>query len=209
MSKTVQGEQRRALLLEGLTLVEVMVGMLISAICLGTALQAYFGAVSMRSKSQQINTAIARMEADAETIRQLSKECSDPLDSSEDTDCKDPKILARVCRKGNYARTLMSNVVKQDKVSTNQQSTESSQKATLPLPELSQDYRLRRTMEISSGTPNVLKVSYALTRSSNSAAQQTLEPVVSANQESAEAESQKNLAQLSLAVMPNAALLCP
>jgi type II secretory pathway pseudopilin PulG len=208
MSKTVRGERRRALLIEGLTLVEVMVGMLISAICLGTALQAYFGAVSMRSKSQQLNTAIAQMEADAETIRQLSKECSDPLDPA-DTDCKDPKILAKVCRKGNYARTLMSNVVKQDKVSTNQQSTESSQKATLPSPELSQDYKLRRTMEISSATPNVLKVSYTLTRSYNAAAQKTLEPVVSTNQESAEAESQKNLAQLSLAVMPNAALLCP
>jgi type II secretory pathway pseudopilin PulG len=208
MSKTVRGERRKALLIEGLTLVEVMVGMLISAICLGTALQAYFGAVSLRSKSQQLNTAIARMEADAETIRQLSKECSDPPDS-EDTDCKDSENLAKVCKKGDYAQTLMNKVVRQDKVSTDQQSTESSQKATLPSPELSQDYKLRRTMEISSVTPNVLKVSYALTRSSHSAAQQTLESVVSANQESAEAESQKTLAQLSLAVMPNAALLCP
>jgi Tfp pilus assembly protein PilE len=208
MGKTVWEKGQSVPFIEGLTLVEVMVGMLISAICLGTALQAYIGAVSIRAKSQQTNAAVARMEVDAETIRQLSKECSYSPDS-EDTDCKDPENLAKVCKNGNYAQTLMNKIVKQDSVSTNQQSTESSQKTTLPSPELPPDYKLRRTMKISSGTPNVLKVSYVLTRSFNSAAQQTLEPVAIANQESAEAESRTTLAQLSLAVMPNAALLCP
>jgi Tfp pilus assembly protein PilE len=189
MVKTDWGKRRRALSIEGLTLVEVMVGMLISAICLGTALQAYIGAVSIRAKSRQLNIAIARMEANAETIRQISRE------SKECTE--------------NHGQTLMKKVVAQDTVSTNQQSTESSQKATLPSPELPQDYQLMRTMEISPSAPTVLNVAYALTHSSSSAAQPTLEPSASANQESAEAESRTTLAQLSLAVMPNAALLCP
>jgi Tfp pilus assembly protein PilE len=220
MSKTVQGEQRRALLIEGLTLVEVMVGMLISAICLGTALQAYFGAVSMRSKSQQINTAIAQMEADAETIRQLSKECLNPPDLKS-LDCKKRTDLDKFC-KGNYAQVLMDKVVEQDVASASasssthelatkismESSSQTSQNSNLSTPKvfifppsatLSQDEQLVRKMDIMSEAPNVLKVFYTLTRSSPS----------NSEEGTAKEEKRITLAQLSLTVMPNAALLCP
>jgi prepilin-type N-terminal cleavage/methylation domain-containing protein len=172
MVKTDLGERKRALLTKGLTLVEVIVAMLISSICLGTALNAYIGAVSIRAKSQQLNGAVAKMEADAETIRQKAKET---------TTCE-----------GHYAQTLMNKVLTPNTTPTLPPTTESPQRTTLPLPELPQDYQLMRTMEINPGTPNILKVSYALTHSPNP-----------------DAQGQTTLAQLSLAVMPSAALLCP
>jgi prepilin-type N-terminal cleavage/methylation domain-containing protein len=206
MKKNNLGEQKGAPLTKGLTLVEVMVGMLISAICLGTSLQAYIGAVSIRAKSRQLNTAISKMEANAETIRQLSKET---------TECK-----------GNYVQALMKKVVAQDTAaSTARQSTKSStdpSSSTVEIPDLSlpqsfifpsspelpQDYRLTRKMDIATDTPNVLKVSYTLTRPSTSASYRILESVASADQGS-EATDRTTVAQLSLAVMPSAALLCP
>jgi type II secretory pathway pseudopilin PulG len=229
MGKTVWGKGRRALLMEGLTLVEVMVGMLISAICLGTALQAYIGAVSIRAKSQQLNTAIAQMEADAETIRQLSKECLNPLDLKS-LDCKNPKDLAIVC-KGNYAQSLMKKVAEPDFTSASATSshderatksfTESgslaSQNAELSTPqlfvfptssELPQDDQLMRKMDIAPDAPNVVKISYTLTRPSPLVNRQTPEPIASEEKLAKEAD-RITLAQLSLALMPSAALLCP
>jgi Tfp pilus assembly protein PilE len=236
MGKIDWGEKRKRHFIEGLTLVEVMVGMLISAICLGTALQAYIGAVSIRAKSQQLNTAIAKMEADAENIRQMSKET---------TDCK-----------GNYGQALMQKVVGEDTASTQTelaslQSVQSSQKSdslasqkpdlstpqsfVLPSsPDLPEQDQLTRKMEVTSDAPNVLKVSYTLTRPSVSESQQTSTPYAHAKEhvreeeradskdrertrfktefkteEGADVEERITLAQLSLAVMPSAALLCP
>lgn len=174
MVKTDLREQKGAILTKGLTLVEVIVAMLISSICLGTALNAYISAVSIRAKSQQMNAAIATMQADAETIRQRAKET---------TTCE-----------GNYAQTLMNKVLAPTPPPATPPTPESPQRTELTSPELPQDYRLMRMMEINPETPNVLKVSYALTRLSSPAA---------------EAEDRTILAQLSLAVMPSAALLCP
>jgi Tfp pilus assembly protein PilE len=215
MGKIGWGKERKTPLIEGLTLVEVMVGMLISAICLGTALQAYIGAVSIRAKSQQLNTAIARMEADAESIRQMSKEMKD-------------------CN-GNYVQALMRKVVEEDTASTrsqsadlqsaHSQSTQSSQKSdslaseepdsSTPQsfifpssPDLPQDQQLMRKMEFATDAPNVLKVSYTLSRPSISVSERTMEPAALAEKGS-EAAGRTTLAQLSLAVMPSAALLCP
>jgi prepilin-type N-terminal cleavage/methylation domain-containing protein len=229
MKKNNLGEQKGAPLTKGLTLVEVMVGMLISAICLCTALQAYIGAVSIRAKSPQANAAIAKMETDAETIRQLSKECLDPLDL-ESLDCKDPKNLVKVCQ-GNYVQSLMKKVVKLDLESASASSsthelstktaTESSSLASpdsdlstsqsftfASSPELLPDYRLVRKMDTASNAPNVLKVSYKLTRPSRSVSYQILESVALADQ-GPKIEDQITVAQLSLSVMPSAALLCP
>ncbi len=195
--------------IEDLTLVEVMVGMLISAICLGTALQAYIGAVSIRAKSQQLNTAIAKMEADAESIRQMSKETKD---------CE-----------GNYVENLVQKVVTEDTASAPRsaqlQSAASSpksdslavQKPDLSAPQsfifpassdLPQDEQLIRRMEVSPDAPNVLKVSYTLTRPSVSVSPQTSEPDAKAEEKS-DNKDRTVLAQLSLAVMPSAVLLCP
>jgi prepilin-type N-terminal cleavage/methylation domain-containing protein len=172
MVKIDLGERKHTLRTEGLTLVEVMVAMLISAICLGTALQAYIGAVSIQAKSQQINAAIAKMEADAESIRQKAKET---------TACE-----------GNYVQALMNKVLAPRTDPTPPETTESTQETKLFSRELPEDYQLTRTMEISASAQNVLKVSYALTRP-----------------ESAETGEPTTLAQLSLTVMPSAALLCP
>jgi Tfp pilus assembly protein PilE len=213
MSKIDRGERRKVFFVEGLTLVEVMVGMLISAICLGTALQAYFGAVSIRAKSRQLNAVIARMEADAETIRQMSKETKD---------CK-----------GDYVQALMKQIVAQDSAlntSTQKHSDESAAKSSslehgslvsesvdLSVPQAfifpassnsPQDEQLTRKMDVAPDAPNVLNVSYTLTRSSRSGDQQTLETAASGIVKTT-AEDRVTLAQLSLSVMPSAALLCP
>jgi Tfp pilus assembly protein PilE len=210
MGKIDWGKERKMPHIEGLTLVEVMVGMLISAICLGTALQAYIGAVSIRAKSRQLNTAIAKMEADAESIRQMSKETKD---------CE-----------GNYVENLIQKVVTEDTASAQPQSSQlqsvtsspksdslAVQKLDLSAPQpfifpassdLPQDDQLIRKMEVSPDAPNVLKVSYTLTRPSVSVNPQTSEPDAKA-EEKLDNKGRTVLAQLSLAVMPSAALLCP
>jgi Tfp pilus assembly protein PilE len=210
MGKIDWGKERKMPHIEGLTLVEVMVGMLISAICLGTALQAYIGAVSIRAKSRQLNTAIAKMEADAESIRQMSKETKD---------CE-----------GNYVENLIQKVVTEDTASAQPQSSQlqsvtsspksdslAVQKLDLSAPQsfifpassdLPQDDQLIRKMEVSPDAPNVLKVSYTLTRPSVSVNPQTSEPDAKAEEKS-DNKGRTILAQLSLAVMPSAALLCP
>jgi prepilin-type N-terminal cleavage/methylation domain-containing protein len=196
--------QRRAVHPEGLTLVEVMVGMAISAICLATALQAYIGAVGIRAKSQQTDAATAKMEADAENIRQMSKET---------TECT-----------GNYVQTLIGKVIALDGPSADRESSESSetrgssastalvarpQPFTFPsLPELPPDYRLTRKMDVDNDTPTVLRISYALTRPSHPVSNRILESAALADQ-GHEMEGRTVVAQLSLAVMPSAALLCP
>jgi Tfp pilus assembly protein PilE len=205
MEKIDFRRRRRAVQSEGLTLVEVMVGMLISAICLATALQSYIGAAGIRAKSQQINSATARMDADAETIRQMSKET---------TECK-----------GNYVQTLIGKVIALDTASAHRESSDLSkipeslastpldlsrpQVFTFPsLPELPPDYRLTRKMDVANDAPTVLKVSYKLTRPSRSVGDRIFESVALAD-DGSETEGRITVAQLSLAVMPSAALLCP
>jgi Tfp pilus assembly protein PilE len=177
----------------GLTLVEVIVGMLVAAVCLGTALQAYVAAVSIKVKAQQMNTAIAKIDADSETIRQISQ-----VPQSTPIQCS-----------GNYAQSLMNKVVERDNASTAIGGADlspsgaavspaptsppsSSAPQSFMLPDLPQDYQLERKMTIDPNAPKVLKVSYVLTHLPR-AAVVTSPP----------------LAQLSLAVMPRDALVCP
>ncbi len=179
--------------------------MLISAICLATALQAYIGAAGIRAKSLQINSATAKMDADAETIRQISKET---------TECE-----------GNYVQTLIRKVIALDAASTHLESSESSKapesSASMPLdlsklqvftfpslPELPPDYRLTRKMNVANDTPTVLKVTYKLTHPSRSIGDRIFESVALAD-DGTETEGRTTVAELSLAVMPSAALLCP
>jgi Tfp pilus assembly protein PilE len=229
MGKTVWEKGQSVPFIEGLTLVEVMVGMLVSAICLGTALQAYIGAVSIRAKSQQLDTAIAKMEADAETIRQLSKECLNPLDLKS-LDCRNPKNLAVVCQ-GNYAQSLIKKVVRPDSTSESA-SPSTDERATKPSPEssslalqnaelskpqlfifptsseLPQDDQLTRKMDIAPDAPNIVKISYTLTRPSSLVNGQTSEPITS-EEKVAKVADRTTLARLSLTLMPSAALVCP
>ncbi|HEY9825748.1 MAG TPA: hypothetical protein V6D19_09895, partial [Stenomitos sp.] len=88
----------------GLTLVEVMVGMLVSAGFLGAALQAYISAVEIQAKAKTANRAIATIQADAESIRQVAQQ-----KPSTNSDCQlDPAVT------GGYAERVMRQVKGQD-----------------------------------------------------------------------------------------------
>ena len=89
----------------GLTLVEVIVAMLVASLCLGTALQGYVAAVSVKARTKQLSIAIDKINADAETIRQTAQ-----IPTYET-----PQKLKIKCD-GNYAQALMDQVVEQDKV---------------------------------------------------------------------------------------------
>lgn len=189
----------------GLTLVEVIVGMLVAALCLGTALQAYVAAVSIKVRTRQLNTAIAKIDADAETIRQLAQS-SDP---------------SHPCT-GNYAQVLMTKVVALDAESAPIGGAELASPSPSPsdsppeaspepgsspspysllLSDLPPNYQLERKMAIDPNIPKVLKVSYTLNR---------LPPPPDPDAPPLVPPPQPTLlAQLSLAVMPRDVLLCP
>jgi Tfp pilus assembly protein PilE len=186
----------------GLTLVEVVVGMLVAAICLGTALQGYVAAVSIKVKAKQLDAAIAKIDADAESIREVAQ----------------ASTISPASCSGNYAQTLMDKIVAADQeaLSQNQGGAElqgeeeessGSTLSLLPAVDLPQNYQLKRKMIVDPNTPNVLKVSYALTRPINNESRSpALVPAASAD----ETETERvTVAQLSTAVMPSAALSCP
>jgi type II secretory pathway pseudopilin PulG len=91
----------------GLTLVEVIVAMLVASLCLGTALQGYVAAVSVKAKAKQLNKAIEKIDADAETIRQMAQGSTGSCG-------------------GNYAQALMSRVVATQGTTTTAQATQSA-----------------------------------------------------------------------------------
>jgi len=144
-------EQRK--LAKGLTLVEVIVGMLISALCLSTALQAYVAAVGVGVKAQDSNVALKVIQSDLEDIRQKAQEQSD--------------CSLQASQPSGYAQKLMANVLRENPATF---SDPSPPWMALPNPaSLPNDYRIDRKMSVdnsaSANTTNVLQIAYKVTRS--------------------------------------------
>jgi Tfp pilus assembly protein PilE len=198
---------------KGLSYVEVMVSMLTSALFLSTTLQGYIAATGIKAKSQQINTAIASIQADVEAIRNMAQavpkttlDCQIPLSSS-------------------YAQQLMSTVMTNDRAAFNSalqaqpsQATISDpeagefmlqQSSTLPINGLPDDYKLHRILSLDKRevpTAQVLQISYQVVRSSS----QSTQPDSGETPDSPHASSSTEtlLAQLHTSILPNAALVC-
>jgi prepilin-type N-terminal cleavage/methylation domain-containing protein len=133
-------------LAKGLTLVEVIVGMLISALCLSTALQAYVAAVGVGVKAQDSNVALKVIQSDLEDIRQKAQEQSD--------------CSLQTPQPSGYAQKLMTQVQPQNP------GTSIALPTTGSLPS---EYQIARTMSVDNSalanTTNVLQISYDVTRS--------------------------------------------
>jgi type II secretory pathway pseudopilin PulG len=140
---------------QGLTLVEVIAGMLISALCLSTALQAYVAAVGVGVKAQDSNVALKVIQSDLEDIRQ----------KAQDRDCTLETSL-----QGEYAQKLMKQAKSQNTETIDNSNFTIIQRATLPSSDsLSSDYRVDREMLVNFGglanATNVLQVAYKVTHS--------------------------------------------
>jgi Tfp pilus assembly protein PilE len=189
----------------GLTLVEVLVSMLVSALFLGTALQAYIAAASLRTASQQTQAAIARIQLDQESLRKLAQ-----VRPQTAADCELPPA-------GSYARQLMDQVIAQDQEllsnlpnpnsvwgvgAVEAQAQSLRQATTLPVTGLPEDYRFQRVLSLDlSGLPtteDTLQVSYRVRRLQND---------IGPSGESS--QNVETLAKLNTSVIPNAALVCP
>jgi type II secretory pathway pseudopilin PulG len=140
-------------LVQGLTLVEVIVGMLISALCLSTALQAYVAAVGVGVKAQDSNVAIKVIQSDLEDIRQKAQEQSD--------------CSLQTSQPSGYAQKLMANVLGENPATFSDPSTQ-----WMPLPNpasLPNEYQVARIMSVdnsaSANTTDVLQIAYRVTRS--------------------------------------------
>jgi prepilin-type N-terminal cleavage/methylation domain-containing protein len=142
-------------LTKGLTLVEVIVGMLISALCLSTALQAYVAAVGVGVKAQDSNVVLKAIQSDLEEIRQ----------KAQDRDCSIDASL-----QGGYAQKLMRQVQPRATETINNSDFTIVQGVTLSFPNVvPNDYRIDRKMLVNFGglanATNVLQISYDVTRS--------------------------------------------
>jgi Tfp pilus assembly protein PilE len=202
----------------GLSYVEVMVSMLISALFLSTTLQAYVAATGLKAKSQQINTAIAAIQADVETIRHMAQGV--PKTSAE---CQLPSS-------GSYVEQVISNIGINDAATFNNAAQNQSspaligpieptqdpfifaQTSTLPIEKLPDDYRLRRVLSLDKreGPPvQVLQISYQVLRQSASSESTELQPQKNADQPQIHSiQTETLLAQLHTSILPNAALVC-
>jgi Tfp pilus assembly protein PilE len=213
MKNTFSDFLRRCQRINGLSYVEVMVSMITSAIFLSTTLQAYVAATGIRAKSQQINTAIAEIQADTESIRQMARTF--------------PKTVAdcQPASSNSYAQQIIAAVIAKDaaayRVSPQPQSPEADiraiaeregqtmlrQSTTLPISGLPDDYRLRRILSVDKRVPSsaqVLQISYQVLRDSADPQQRE-----DANPSpSLQLQSEIPLAQLHTSVIPNAALVC-
>jgi Tfp pilus assembly protein PilE len=189
----------------GLTLVEVLVSILVSTLFLGTALQAYIAAASLRTASQDTQAAIARIQLDQESLRKLAQ-----VRPQTAADCELPPA-------GSYARRLMDQVIEQDQellsslpnpnstwgVGAVEVSAQSIQQATtLPVTGLPEEYRFERVLSLDlSGLPtteDTLQVSYLVRRLQNGI-----------GTEGEGSQNVQTLAKLNTSVIPNAALVCP
>jgi Tfp pilus assembly protein PilE len=199
---------------KGLSYVEVMVSMITSAIFLSTTLQAYVAATGIRAKSQQINTAIAKVQADAESLRQMAQALPQTA-----ADCQ-------LSSSSSYAQQMMAAVVAKDtatyRMSPQTQSPQAiiraikqrarqpvlKQSSTLPISGLPDDYKLRRVLSVDQSVPpsaQVLQVSYTVLRRYATKAQPSKEDDRSP---SFRLQSETPLAQLHTSILPNAALVC-
>ncbi len=197
----------------GLSYVEVMISMITSAIFLSTTLQAYVAATGIRARSQQINTAIAEIQADVESLRQMAQTLPQTV-----ADCQRSSA-------GSYAQQMMVTVIAKDtaayKISPQTQSPQADisaieqregqsvlkQSTTLPILGLPDGYRLRRILWVDKSVPpaaQMLQVSYKVLRYSTL----SQEEEEAARSPSFQVRSESSLAQLHTSIFPNAALVC-
>jgi hypothetical protein len=201
---------KRCLGIAGLSYVEVMVSMVTSALFLSTALQGYVAATSVKARSQQMNTAIASIQADIETVRHIAQVVPDAAECNR-------------LPSGGYAQRVMSTVISND---TNlpqnlaPQATIGSivedesilkQSSTLPIQGLD-EYKMRRTLSLDKRevpAAQVLQISYQVWRQSASSA--SMQPQTEENADRpplASTQTETLLAQLHTSILPNAALVC-
>jgi hypothetical protein len=201
---------------KGLSYVEVMVSMLTSALFLSTTLQAYIAATGIKARSQQMNTAIAGIQADVEGIRHRAQ-----VVPKTTADCQLPPS-------SSYVQQLMSNIKDNDaKLSQNQSSDAIigsilevdsilKQSSTLPIQGLPDDYKLRRTLSLDTRevpSAQVLQISYQVLRQSSTSSElvkiQTEETEENDDQPRlASTQTETLIAQLHTSIFPNAALVC-
>jgi hypothetical protein len=185
---------------KGLSYVEVMVSMLTSALFLSTTLQAYVAATGIKAKSQQMNTAIASIQADVETIRHIAQ------------------VVPQACQlpaSGSYVQQIMENMGSVEQVGDH---SILQQASILPIDTLP-DYKLRRVLsldKLEGPSYQVLQISYQVLRQSSQVLRQ------SSSSESMQRQTEENadqpqlastqtetpLAQLHTSILPNAALVC-
>jgi Tfp pilus assembly protein PilE len=204
---------KRCQRVRGLSYVEVMVSMITSAIFLSTTLQAYVAATGIRARSQQINTAIATIQADAEALRQIAQTLPQTA-----ADCQ-------LSSSGSYAQQMMATVIAKDRaaynafpqpqspqadisaIEQNEGQSVFQQSSTLPISGLPNDYRLHRVLLVDKSVlsaAQVLQISYKVLRHSTPS-----QPKEDADRSpSLQLQSEIPLAQLHTSVIPNAALVC-
>lgn len=204
--------------IKGLSYVEVMVSMLTSALFLSTTLQGYVAATGIKARSQQVNKAIAAIQADVETIRHMAQVV--PKDS---TECQLPSS-------GSYVQQMISNIGINDVAAFNnspqnqlspavigsieptQDPSILTQTSTLPIEKLPDDYKLRRVLSLDKreGPPaQVLQMSYQVLRQSTSSGSTELQPEKNADQpQISSTQTETLVAQLHTSILPNAALVC-
>lgn len=209
---------KRCQRVQGLSYVEVMVSMITSAIFLSMTLQAYVAATGIRARSQQINTAIANIQADTESIRQMAQTLPQTA-----ADCQ-------VSSSSSYAQQMIASIIAKDTAANNaypqpQSSQPQSsqpivsaieqregqsileQSTILPISGLPDDYKLRRILWVDKSvatSAQVLEISYQVMR--NATRSQREEDAD--RSQSLQIQSEIPLAQLHTSVIPNAALVC-
>lgn len=195
----------------GLSYTEVMVSMLTSALFLSTTLQAYIAATSIRARTQQVNTAIASAQADAEAIRQMAQ--ASPKSAAE---CQLPSS-------GSYAQQIMMDVIAKDTAALNlapqNQPPEAvigslqqdegqaviKQQTTFLIAGLPSDYKLQRILSVDKSklpSVQVLQVSYQVLRTQSQMEDNADYP------QSDSVQAETSIAQQHTSVLPNAALVC-
>jgi hypothetical protein len=198
--------------INGLSYVEVMVSMLTSALFLSTTLQGYVAATGIKAKSQQMNQAIASIQADVETIRHLAQ----VMDNDECT--RQPS--------GGYVQKVMSTVMNNDTNSPQNQSPQATigsfvedestlkQSSTISIKGLD-DYKMRRVLSLDKRegpSGQVLQISYQIIRlSASSESDLTKQPRTQedANQPPlTTTQTETRIAQLHTSILPKAALVC-
>jgi hypothetical protein len=191
--------------IRGLTLVEVIVGMLVSSLFLSTALQAYVAAGSIKAKAQKGNVAITTIHSDAETIRQIAQEIPTQDHPEDCTGNLGRKIIEKMSRADSERLKDLSVPQSEWSVSPIESHGDSQmiqQSSNWPLIPNSADYQFRRVLSADDDNAvnpsHLLHVVYEVTYR-NSEAQIGGEAAVET----------KTVAKLRTSVMPNAALVCP
>jgi hypothetical protein len=207
----------RCMGVNGLSYVEVMVSMLTSALFLSTTLQAYIAATGIKARSQQMNTAIAGIQADVEAIRHRAQ-----VVPKTTADCQLPPS-------SSYVQQLMSNIKDNDAKLSQNQSPKATigsilevdsilkQSSTLSIQGLPNDYTLRRTLSLDTRevpSAQVLQISYQVLRQSSTSSELANELVKIQTEENddqprlASTQTETLIAQLHTSILPNAALVC-